>query len=177
MKISILKYFAIVICMFIISVGMAQNDNSATETTELSSFDTNQSRLNFLASQENSQRANQNNAVQDENSVFIRQVGDYNTAVSRTQSQQSDVDIIQLGDRNYSYLNLNATTIENRVVQNGDDNIFMDFGVFRSQYHGTEVIQDGDNQTFTRFGSNSISEKLKVNMQGDDSSIIIRNFN
>ena len=49
--------------------------------------------------------------------------------------------------------------------------------MFKNASHTIEVNQRGNNQNLTLFGGNSISEKLKVSMQGQNQTIIVRNLN
>ena len=62
------------------------------------------------------------------------------------------------------------------IVQNGNYN-----NIFENIYDPTSNIsltltQNGQNNYFERFGSNSIGDKLEFTMNGSDTSIIVRNF-
>jgi hypothetical protein len=113
----------------------------------------------------------------DGNTIFIQQIGDDNTTSSNTRSKANQMNLSQFGDDNTIYLDISADIIDERVLQKGDNNYFYDFSPYDTKFHSAEVVQKGNNQNITFFGGNSISEKLKVNMQGDGKTIIVRNFN
>lgn len=111
------------------------------------------------------------------NTVFIQQIGDDNKISSNTKSEANAMNLNQFGDNNNIYLDISAKVIDEKVLQSGDNNYFLDFSPYGTKYHSADIVQRGNNQNITVFGGNGISEKLKVNMQGDSKTIIVRNFN
>lgn len=165
---------------FIIAVSILTSSNlitaqtfEATDNTDaISSFNTQSSQENFLLNQ----TAAATNLASTENSVFIAQIGDNNDAVSITNSFDSTITILQNGNENAAVLDLNSTKLTETVIQNGDNNTFLDYSPFKSDVRNATINQTGNNQNLTMFGSNSLSEKIKISMQGQDQAIIIRNF-
>lgn len=110
------------------------------------------------------------------NSVYIRQVGNNNNFESTLQSLRSNVNVYQYGNNNESYLNLKAVSIKEQVVQLGNNNLFYDIGLGLKLAHDGQVIQNGSNQKLYWIGNNSISDRLRVTMQGNNQTVIVRNF-
>jgi len=162
----------IVALIFISSNILTAQTFETLEDNELSGFNTQASEENFLLNQS----AANLNSTSSNNAIFIAQIGDNNDAVSVTRSTQSNVNIIQNGNDNLTVLDINSTKIVETVIQNGDNNSVFDHSPFKTDLKNTTINQTGNNQNLTMFGSNSLSEKIKVSMQGQDQSIIIRNF-
>jgi len=157
------------------STSFGQNYEDDKNNTSIESFDSKSSELNFLASQ-NFQVIPTENILMN-NNVFISQIGANNLMKVKTQSKNSDIDLLQYGDQNRIYLDIVANTIEESVAQYGNNNVFSDYSTSGLDYHSAEIIQTGNSHNLTWFGGNSISEKIKINMQGESKTIIVRNFN
>ena len=127
---------------------------------------------NFLATNSTNE-----NTFTDDNTIFIQQIGDFNVVKANTTSENSSIALSQNGKQNNIYLDITAKTIEENVQQEGNNNYFLDFSSYGVDLHTANVVQQGNNQNITLFGGNSISEKIKINMQGDNKTIIVRNFN
>ena len=132
--------------------------------------------LNYLSSQQPQINATRS-SVATTNNVFIQQVGNYNRIVSNTKSTNSDISLLQNGDNNDIFLTINSENIKESVIQDGDNHSFIDFSPMRSNVHEGQIIQTGNGQNLRWYGSNSLSEKLKVSMKGNGQTITIRNFN
>merc|ERR1712000_665596 len=91
-------------------------------------------------------------------------------------SLENNVSITQNGNDNVNLLNINSEKISQTVMQNGDNNMLIDYSVLKTQSRAATLIQNGDNNNLNIFGSNSLSEKIKVSMQGEQQTVIIRNF-
>ncbi|WP_397362130.1 hypothetical protein [Olleya sp. R77988] len=169
---TIFKFLIVVSLLFSSNYVAAQTFEATQDANDISSFDTQSSQENFLLNQSEART----DASTSENTIFIAQIGDSNDSVSITTSTESDITIIQSGDDNLTVLDLNSTKLVETVIQNGDNNTFLDYSPFKSDVRSTTVNQTGNNQNLTMFGSNSLSEKIKISMQGQDQSIIIRNF-
>ncbi|WP_292943604.1 hypothetical protein [Olleya sp. UBA1516] len=162
----------IVALILISSNTLTAQTFEAQEESQLSGFDTQASQENFLLNQS----ASNLNSASTNNAIFIAQIGDNNEAVSVTRSTQSNINIIQNGNDNLTVLDINSTKLVETVIQNGDNNTVFDYSPFKTDIKNTTINQTGNNQNLTMFGSNSLSEKIKISMQGQDQSIIIRNF-
>ncbi len=110
------------------------------------------------------------------NDVFIRQVGNNNQFTSEIRSAQSNVAAFQQGNNNEAYLSLQAVVVDEFLLQRGNNNIFYDIGSDLKLYHGGQVIQNGSNQRLLFLGNNSLSDRMKINMQGNNQTVIVRNI-
>lgn len=111
------------------------------------------------------------------NSTRVQQIGDYNTVLSVTKSNSSDILLTQFGKNNGIDLNISANRIEENVVQIGNNHNFTDYSGSRTPEHSANVYQLGANQNLIWLGSqNSISDKMVVSMQGKNQTIIVRNL-
>lgn len=111
------------------------------------------------------------------NQVYIQQVGVGNYAKAMVASQKSKVEYRQQGDFNYINFDVQAHNVEKVVHQKGDSN--RAFGFFNGVPEtavGLQLFQNGNNQHFEQFGTNSIGEKMQLKMNGNTNSIIVRNF-
>ena len=169
---TIFKFIIAVSILISSNVITAQTFEATDNTDAISSFDTQSSQENFLLNQTDTTTS----FASTENSVFIAQIGDNNDIVSITKSFESDINIVQNGNQNVTVLDLNSTKLAETVIQKGDNNTFLDYSPFKSDVRNATINQTGNNQNLTMFGSNSLSEKIKISMQGQDQSIIIRNF-
>lgn len=115
--------------------------------------------------------------LQENNIVFITQIGEKNKIDTNTNASNSFITILQKGDLNKINLDISANTIKETIIQNGDNNAFLDFSNFNVQNHEINVFQNGNNQNLVWYGGNEISEKMKITMQGDSKTLIVRNFN
>ncbi len=130
-----------------------------------------------LISQKDSQTTTLLTNSSEDNMVFINQIGENNQVDSYTNASTSSIQILQNGNQNKVYLDISADTIDELVIQNGNNNTLLDYSTFGVKSHELQLIQNGNNQNLTWYGGNSISEKMKITMQGESKTIIIRNFN
>ena len=110
------------------------------------------------------------------NQVYIQQVGIGNYAKAVVTSQKSKVDYRQQGNFNYINFDVQAKNIDKVIHQNGDSNRAFGFSSGASEIARLQLSQNGNNQHFEQFGSNSIGEKMQLKMNGNTNSIIVRNF-
>lgn len=113
---------------------------------------------------------------QNQNTVFVKQIGNSNTSNAIVSSNESFLTINQLGFNNNSYIDLSSSGLGLGVFQLGSGNNFTFQNSFREQSIQNEISQTGDNQNLEIYGTNSLLENLKIKMQGNSQSIIIRNF-
>ncbi len=116
-----------------------------------------------------------NYSVDQDNYIFINQVGENNEANVNIVSNSSDINILQNGIDNSVFLKIKAEFIKENIVQKGDNHNFVDFSS-SSNIHNLELVQNGNSQNLIFYGGNSISEDLKITMGGENQSLIIRNF-
>jgi len=110
------------------------------------------------------------------NSVYLAQIGDNNNLRSTTKTLESNIVVVQNGNQNNTVLKLNSDNLMVTVLQNGNNNTFLDYSLLKTDIRNIEVNQTGDNQKLIMYGTNSLSEKIKVSMKGNSQNIIIRNF-
>lgn len=120
---------------------------------------------------------NPKNALLENNSVFIRQIGDYNETSIRTNTFASEINLLQNGNYNNTGLDYTAKTAVADLIQNGNSNRITDFVLAPDADISLDLIQDGDNLNFERNGVNEITKSLKFRQTEASPSIIIRSFN
>lgn len=156
--------------------GFSQNaispeeKQAVSETREFGGF------ISLQPSALNFQNSKKNNDLQVDNQIFIQQIGQANTIEANTSSGNKDLKLIQYGNRNYISFQSNAEKLQGAIVQKGDNNTSFDFSMNPGQDISTDVLQQGNNLHFERYGSNSIGNDLKFIQTGDTKSIIVRNF-
>ncbi len=110
------------------------------------------------------------------NTVFIKQIGADNVVVSNTVADYSIIKITQDGDQNKIRIDESAKEIEKTISQTGSNNEVIDFSFNQDISTKLELIQEGNNLIFERFGTNELSKNLKFKMSGESRTIIIRSF-
>ncbi|WP_282081281.1 hypothetical protein [Aquimarina algiphila] len=110
------------------------------------------------------------------NAVFIQQIGANNVILSNINAESSDIKIIQNGDDNKVEINESSRDINKIITQTGNNNAVIDFSFNPDISTNLELIQEGNNLIFERFGSNELSKNLKFRMSGDARTVIIRSF-
>tara|TARA_R110000787_G_scaffold81036_2_gene175865 strand:+ start:23079 stop:23576 length:498 start_codon:yes stop_codon:yes gene_type:complete len=115
--------------------------------------------------------------ITNTNNVLINQIGSDNEVKVKTQSLNNDIVLSQNGTQNKIILDVAADNIKETISQIGNYNYVLDYSSFGAENHSLEVLQTGNNQNLTWFGDNALSESLKVTMQGESKTIIVRNFN
>ncbi|WP_340063856.1 hypothetical protein [Ascidiimonas aurantiaca] len=118
----------------------------------------------------------QNSAIAQMSDVYIYQSGEFNTAHVYTRGNGSSVSVNQLGLNNNTELFSEYTVLESHILQQGSNNRIT------AHYFGNEgavfneFVQNGSNLTLEKYGANSISQGIRVTMQGQSRSIIIRSY-
>ena len=110
------------------------------------------------------------------NQIFIEQIGANNNIDAYTSSENSDLELFQYGDSNNISFMIDAKNLDGTIIQNGNNNNAFDFTVNANQDVSANLLQQGDNLHFERYGANSISNNLNIIQTGETRSIIIRNF-
>lgn len=157
---------------FTFSMAYAQDikDEGQLSVTDQDKFITLSQVNNLLSAAESSSLSNGVNAV------FIQQIGTSNVVLSTIIAESSDIKIIQKGDQNLVEINESAREIEKSIIQTGNNNSVTDFSFNPDISTNLELIQEGNNLIFERFGSNELSKNLKFKMSGDARTIIVRSF-
>lgn len=170
---ALFKIFIVVSIFNLGNLARAQTFGAINTANTVSGFDTEASQENFLLNQG---VVSKTNLPTTNNNVIIAQIGDDNSLISTTKSLNSTVTIVQNGNKNEAVLDLNNNELIETVIQNGNNNAVLDYSLYKTNLRNTTINQTGNNQNLTISGSNSLSEKMKVSMQGQNQSIIIRNF-
>ena len=166
------RFFQLLIALLFVLGANAQNYTNSK--VELEGFQEKPAEMSFLSSQNSKSSFNKTPVT---NNVFISQVGSDNNAIVDTKSNNADLKITQKGYNNELYYQVSAASIVGDIVQNGDSNSIFHTNPYELKSHNAEILQNGNNQNVEWSGSNSISEKIKMSMQGDNQTIIIRNLN
>jgi len=110
--------------------------------------------------------------------VYVTQIGDYNMVEATVYAPKYKLDLNQVGNNNLIDVKLKATQfIDYEVLQVGNDNKVIDYNFGKQQVINSSFNQIGDNLKIENYGSNSISEKLQINMTGQSRTITINNYN
>ena len=137
-------------------------------------FNSDQESLNLLSSLNLNQLNRENYELfNQENSILIQQIGDYNTVYSKTQSSQSNLILTQNGDYNNIDLQVTAPTINGTIIQNGNNNSVYDNIYYSNLDILLNVIQNGDNLSVNRIGVNSLSNKIQLVQEGSFKTITV----
>lgn len=111
------------------------------------------------------------------NNIFISQAGKNNNIRAEISSHDAIVEIDQSGDENGVQMKIEADIIRGVVTQTGYDNQVFDYVPQSDEPVVFHYKQRGNFQHIESYGSNSISNRIKVELVGDSKAIIIRNFN
>lgn len=120
---------------------------------------------------------NPKNSTIEGNSVFVRQIGDFNTADIQTRTNASEINLLQNGNYNDTRLDYSANTAVADLIQNGDNNRIRDFVNNPGADVSLDLIQDGNNLNFERDGVNELTKSLKFRQTEASPTIIVRSFN
>ena len=118
----------------------------------------------------------QNSALAQVSEVYIYQSGEFNTAHIYTRGNGSSVSVNQLGFNNTTELFSEYTLLESRILQQGSNNRITAHYFGNEGSVSNEFLQNGSNLTLEKYGSNSISEGIRVTMEGQSRSVIIRSY-
>ncbi len=140
-----------------------------------SSINSENERLNILSNMEFNQLnlVNSGFNLNQENTVFIQQIGNNNRVFSQTQTESSKINLFQNGDFNNIEINGSAPSIDAFVIQNGNNNNVLDNIYYSNLEVNLNAIQNGDNLTINRIGVNSLSNKLQLVQEGSFKTITV----
>ena len=110
------------------------------------------------------------------NTLYLTQIGEFNSASIITETNASEINISQNGDRNNVDLTYVANTAIADLIQNGNNNRIRDFVRDRNADISLDLIQDGDGLLFIRNGANSLTKSLKFRQSEASPTLIIRSY-
>ncbi|MGB5555458.1 MAG: hypothetical protein WBM83_12420 [Flavobacteriaceae bacterium] len=110
-------------------------------------------------------------------SIFIEQVGSGNQASLFSKTESSHINLIQNGSANTVRTEITALNLLADITQKGDNHFLTEFSNTPLLNLERTINQNGNSQNLTIHGSNSLSEKMRVTMEGNTNTIVIRNFN
>lgn len=198
-KQSILLLVVFFTCFnYVFSQERREIDNTVTKrTSDIFSF-SNQTSKFLIQQQLNLSSTSSTNSRQN-NSTFVQQIGVNNQLVSTSNASNSNFEFGQNGNDNSinSFNNANnvdetvaqignnnsfvsENLIQNsstRVLQNGNNNRFVNFSFGNVNEATLNIVQDGDNLTFEKFGTNALTNRLQFVQQGNAKTITVRSFN
>ena len=111
------KFLGFIALLFCVQLGMSQTYTN-TETNEDKVLKNEDISRNVLTSLGIGTQSNTRNASVQGNSVFLRQIGDFNTVSVQSQTNASEISLFQNGDSNDIALDYVANTAVTDLVQN-----------------------------------------------------------
>ncbi|MGG5508014.1 MULTISPECIES: hypothetical protein [unclassified Myroides] len=115
--------------------------------------------------------------IQQDNLVAVLQIGQHNTVHTAVQSSTSDLSYTQQGNNNLIDIVAKGEDIKHNIAQYGDQNSFENYSFSSSGQQALELIQQGNKQEVSIFGENSMSKDMKITIEGNEKTLMIRNFN
>ena len=110
------------------------------------------------------------------NGLFIEQIGNNNSIRSVVDADESLLNYLQLGNNNHINVHANVRLLEENIIQQGNNNRFLDAVYNPSGINQMQLQQHGNGLILEKTGTNSLSEKMKIRMEGNNRTLIIRNF-
>ncbi|MFI8379428.1 hypothetical protein [Leeuwenhoekiella sp. NPDC079379] len=110
------------------------------------------------------------------NSIFLKQIGNYNEIQIFTKTENSDISLKQNGDYNSAKLNYTAQNVFAEILQDGNYNSITDYINNPRENISLELTQTGDNLNFIRENANQLTKSLKFNQSNASPNLIIRSF-
>lgn len=162
----------LILFIFVISyTAFSQEEASIINIS--SDLSTEEEQYNVLNSFNYNQLFNDKALINQQNAVFIQQIGNFNRVFSQTQTQSSNLELVQNGDYNSILLDVNAPNLDASIHQNGDNNLVLDYIYYSNLDVKLNALQKGNNLTINRVGVNSLSNKLQLVQEGSFKSITI----
>lgn len=162
------KLYIQLLILLAFATSWAQHEETENNSLGLSESEY----FHFIGSQQVAARV----ATTSNSSVFVTQIGDYNSLTTQVKTRTDQSVYTQVGDNNHILVLAETKSLNQNIQQQGEGNYFQSFGNDLHANHSIQVNQNGINQDITVFGNNSMSDKMIINMNGTDSSLIIRNF-
>jgi hypothetical protein len=150
-----------------------KEDNSDFKPYSSSVFNSKEKAFSVVSSMDKKAQDNLNSKIQS--GIQIQQIGDLNKVKAFLKSSETKIAVHQNGDRNELFLDKNAKTLTQNIVQQGDNNKISDFTLHTNYNVNMEMIQKGDNQNIQSIGTNSLSKNMKITQTGNGASVILIN--
>lgn len=166
---TILPLMAIIVFCFF---GFSQNTVEKNEGKDLITEIGTQTNIIGLQMFNTTQTTMMNGA----NNIYIEQIGTSNTVDVKTNTNSGNIEVIQSGTQNTIRMNVAGLVVSDQIKQSGSDHFFSQYANTPSLIMQRQINQNGYNQSLTIHGNNSISEKIRLNMNGSLNNVIIRNF-
>lgn len=152
------------------------NGNIGHDESGFSAFDSKEKTFKFISETYLSNKKDIPVAnLMQSGGLNIKQIGDYNDVTINVKGTSVNVDILQNGDSNQLELDKEANSIKQKVVQDGQNNSIKDLSMYANNNVNMELVQQGNNQNIQNYGTNSISENMKVIQSGNGAAVIIIN--
>lgn len=169
---NLLKYSLIFLLFFSITLSFSQEDENDEILSKV--FSNKENSMNVLSSYSNFNET-EVIKVESQNSIFIQQIGNKNTANTNIKSSDANLNLIQNGDNNFVFLDKSAPRIQELILQDGSNNSIIDFNLRINNYINTTFTQTGNNLNIISIGSNNLSKEMTVKQTGNSGSVIILN--
>lgn len=111
------------------------------------------------------------------NNINISQIGNGNLSDIVSFSENSTIALQQIGNGNTSVLEVRALSIDYELSQRGADNYMAEYSNAPNIELYRGFSQTGDRNNLIIHGANTLTKDLKLNIQGNAKTVIIRNFN
>ncbi|MEL4307277.1 hypothetical protein [Joostella sp. CR20] len=121
-------------------------------------------------------RKNSTSTQNQNNGVYLSQVGDYNSASVALKASEVNYNLQQNGNQNNVNQMVVAQSITQNVTQQGANNYVQEIAYNPNNAMNTQTIQEGNNLLVEKYGSNSIGDNMTIKMTGNDRSVIVRNY-
>ncbi|WP_340198995.1 hypothetical protein [Ascidiimonas sp. W6] len=116
------------------------------------------------------------NPITNNSQVYILQQGAFNSATVTSIGSDIEISILQNGDRNAATVKTENVSLQENILQNGNNNSVISYYFGYDQPVTSEVIQNGNNLTLEKYGVNSYTDRIRVNMEGNSRTVIIRSY-
>ncbi|WP_299211044.1 hypothetical protein [uncultured Dokdonia sp.] len=110
------------------------------------------------------------------NSIFLTQIGDLNIVSINSNTTSSEIQLTQRGNSNFTALDYRANTVVTTITQDGNFNLIRDFVNNPTVDVSLDLLQQGDNLTFERFGTNTLTRSMRFVQTEASPTIIIRSY-
>lgn len=172
------KLLHIIFAFFILSSAFSQEEKTALQINR--EFETIGAIENFSLldkiNRDNLQNTPNNiSNVQENTYVTITQIGNYNFSSVNINANSAQINIEQNGANNTVDIDKSGNQINESIYQNGNNNYIQDQSYYSNQNSSNQFTQLGDNLSLYNYGSNSISEGLNIVQTGSQKTIIIIN--
>lgn len=169
-----MKYNPALILVFLVSFCCfsQQEELNGSYTSEI--LNSSNQGFTLLSSINSNQLITNDNLVSNQqNAILIQQIGNNNYIYSDTQSNSSNIELIQHGDNNNIDLSINAPSITGKILQDGNSNTVLNSIYYTNMNVNVNDQQIGDNLTINRIGVNSLTNKLRLVQQGSFKTITV----